>query len=258
MSLSVDGYWYQPEPTWSWFIWTINLQKPMKKLTIALLGLFAISSHAYAQSGVVGTILDTAQIIQDVDDMLNGDSGDYYDDGDYGYSGYGYPPASRPDYRYPPPEPGGGYDRYRHRMGYPDGPREGMDQPGMDSRGSHGGMIGRPDRNGMPDGHQGGFGSHQDGSYDGMIGRPDRQDGHHANRNGSLFGGNRGNDGHMEQNPDSQRGGISSDNSRHPENNRQGGLFGSNDRTSSHRHHEDAFGNRQNRDHHGGGHGGRH
>ncbi|MBS7327945.1 MAG: hypothetical protein KIG68_04235 [Oxalobacter sp.] len=157
----------------------------MKKLTIALLGVFAISTQTYAQSGSIGTVLDTIQILQDINDMLgNGSSDDgYYDSYGYGDDGYGNPPP-RPDYGYrhrpqPYPEQGEGYyEGPRHRMGYPDGPRDRMGRSDMENHDGHSGIIGRPDRRGRPEGRQGRFDTSQENHHEGMIGRPERKENH--------------------------------------------------------------------------------
>ncbi len=223
----------------------------MKKLTIALLGVFAISTQTYAQSGSIGTVLDTIQILQDINDMLgNGSSDDgYYDSYGYGDDGYGYGnPSPRPDYGYrhrppsqPYPEQGGGYyEGPRHRMDHPDGPRDRMGQPDLENHGGHDGMIGRPDRRGGPEGRQGRFDTSQEKHHEGMIGRPDRKENHERPMMGAEDGENR-NSGFPGRNRDRNRTGYDTGN-------RQDGFHRHSNRSA-----EDPSGYRQTDSNHQGG-----
>lgn len=243
MTLSINGCLHQPQLTQ--IIFHLNNQVcgvQMKKLTLALLGAFAISIPSYAQAGGIGTIIDTIQVLQDINDMLGSNSNDdgYYDDGYYNndgyddrYSGYGYPPQ-RPDYgyrhrpSYPSQEPGDGYGFPRHRAGYPDGPQGRMGQPETEKRVGHDGIIGRPERHGSMGNPQGG----PDGQ-DKRMDRPGYQGDQDGNRNGRPSIRDRGSDRYQEHHPDSRRE----------------GLFDSNGRSSERQHHERPFGNRHTQDH---------
>lgn len=233
----------------------------MKKLTLALLGAFAINIPTYAQSDVLGTIVETVKVIETISDILDGGSN---------YNDYGYdypPPPPRPSYGPPPPRGGYGYGPPGPHRSYPGIPHGSMGhpRPGMGGPYDHGSMIGRPDK---PHGSMGGHHDGPDGRED-MMGKPDARGPYSRERMGEASREGRESGGferHHEGNPmghdSGQRGGIfggghhdsgghfAGMSSRGHRGGSHGAMFGGN-----HGHHGGFSGG----GHHGNGHrGGRH